>query len=58
MPAKILQEVHHIYVINVGATKTEDGEDRLYAMSFSGTNFGPCVALYSPGESVSSINRR
>ena len=45
------------HAINVGAIKTEDGEDKLYDMLFSGTNFGPCVALYAPGESVSSIKR-
>ena len=36
------------HVINVGATKLENGEDRLYDMFFSGTNFGPCVSLYAP----------
>ena len=46
------------HAINVGATKMEDGEDKLYDTFFSGTNFGPCVALYAPGESVSSVNKQ
>ena len=44
--------------INVGATKMQDGEDKLYGSFSIGTNFGPCVALYAPGESISSINKQ
>ena len=36
----------------------EDGEDKLYDNFFSGTNFGPCVALYAPGQDIESINTR
>ena len=32
----------------------EDGEDKLY----NNTNFGSCVALYAPGEDISSIDTR
>ena len=46
------------HAINVGATKMEDGEDKLYNSLFNGTNFGPCVALYAPVESVSSVNKQ
>ena len=46
------------HAINVGATVTENGEDRLYHTLISGTNFGPCVTLYAPGQSISSINKR
>jgi len=34
----------------------EDGEDKLYNSFFVGTNFGSCVALYAPGEDISSIS--
>ena len=33
------------YVINVGATEMENGEDKVYQ-----SNFGTCVSLYAPGE--------
>ena len=49
------------YAINVGSTKAEDGEDKLYYRRHHngpGTNFGSCVSLYAPGENIRSINNR
>ena len=44
-------------VINVGATRHEDGEDKLYETFHVGTNYGKCVSLYAPGQSVTSYSR-
>jgi len=39
------------YVITVGGTAEDDG---LYKFSFFGSNYGKCVNLYAPAQSVTA----
>lgn len=42
------------HMINVGATNKNDS---LYRYSTGGSNFGKCISLYAPGESVIAANQ-